>query len=100
MLKIRLQRTGRVNNPAFRVVLTDSKNSAQSGKFQEILGSYEPKAGKVSLKADRIKHWLTLGAQASGTMHNFLVDQKIVSAKKINVMPKRTKQVEKEEAAN
>jgi hypothetical protein len=33
-------------------------------------------------------------------MHNFLVDQKIISAKKINVMPKRTKQVEKEEAAN
>ncbi len=99
MLKIRLQRTGRVNNPAFRVVLTESTNSAQSGKFQEILGSYEPKAGVVSLKVERIKHWLGMGAQASGTVHNFLVDQKIVSAKKINVMPKRTKQAKKEEAA-
>jgi hypothetical protein len=36
-----------------------------------------------------------VGAQASGTVHNFLVDHKIVEAKKRNVMPKRTKQVKK-----
>jgi len=33
MLKIRLQRIGRKNDPSFRVVLTDSKNSTKSGKF-------------------------------------------------------------------
>ncbi len=99
MLKIRLQRVGRVNNPSYRVVLTESTNSAQSGKFQEILGFYEPKLGKVELKADRIKYWLSVGAQASGTVHNFLVDHKIVEAKKRNVMPKRTKQVKKEAPA-
>ncbi len=99
MLKIRLQRTGRVNTPAFRVVLTESTDSAQSGKFQEILGNYNPKAGLVELKADRIKYWLKMGAQASGTIHNFLVDQKIVDAKKKNVLPKRTKQAKKEAEA-
>jgi ribosomal protein S16 len=45
MLKIRLQRIGRKNDPAFRAVLTDSKNSTKSGKFLEIVGTYNPKQG-------------------------------------------------------
>ena len=98
MLKIRLQRTGRKNNPFFRVVIGEHTNSAQSGKFLEILGSYDPKAGVVTVKEDRVKYWLSKGAQASGTVHNFLVDKKLIDGKKINVMPKRTKQVKKEEA--
>ncbi len=98
MLKMRLQRTGRKNEPSFRVVLGEHTNSAQSGKFIEVLGSYDPKAGKVEVKADRVKYWLGKGAQASGTVHNFLVDKGIVEGKKVNVMPKRTKQVKKEEA--
>ena len=80
------------------VVIGEHTNSAQSGKFLEILGSYDPKAGKVEIKSDRAKYWLSKGAQASGTVHNFLVDHKIIDAKKRNVMPKRTKQVKKEEA--
>ena len=98
MLKMRLQRTGRKNEPYFRVVLGEHTNSAQSGKFIEILGSYDPKAGVVTVKEDRVKYWLSKGAQASGTVHNFLVDKKLIDGKKINVMPKRTKQVKKEEA--
>jgi len=90
MLKIRLQRTGRRNQAQFRVVLTDSKNGPKSGRFKEILGSYEPKAGSVDLKADKIKYWLSVGAQASGTVHNFLVDQKIIEGAKRNVLPKKT----------
>ena len=95
---MRLQRTGRKNEPYFRVVLGEHTNSAQSGKFIEILGSYDPKAGVVTVKEDRVKYWLSKGAQASGTVHNFLVDKKLIDGKKINVMPKRTKQVKKEEA--
>lgn len=99
MLKIRLQRTGRKNNPSFRVVVGEHTNSAQSGKFVEIIGSYDPKAGKFEVKADRAKYWLSKGAQASGTVHNFFIDQKISEGKKVNVMPKRTKQTKKEAAA-
>jgi small subunit ribosomal protein S16 len=94
---IRLQRTGRRNQPFFRVVLTDSRNGANSGRFKEILGSYDPKAGEVTLKGDRIKHWISVGAQTSGTVHNFLVDQKIVEAKKKNVLPKKTSTKKKKE---
>ncbi len=90
MLKIRLQRIGRKNDPAFRVVLTDSKNSTKSGKFKEILGSYNLKKGEVLFKADRIKYWMSNGAQASDTVHNFLVKQKIIEGKVKNVLPKKS----------
>ena len=90
MLKIRLQRTGRKNDPAFRVVLTDSKNSTKSGKFLEILGSYNVKKGEVLFKADRINHWMKNGAQVSDTVHNFLVSQKIINAKKKNVLSRKS----------
>lgn len=89
MLKIRLQRIGRKNDPAFRVVLTDSKNSAKSGKFLEIVGTYNPRTKEKNFKGDRIKYWMEKGAKLSDTMHNFLIDQKIILGKKINVLPKK-----------
>lgn len=89
MLMIRLQRIGRKNDPSFRVVLTDSKNAAKSGKFLEILGSYNLKKGEVLFKADRIKHWMSHGAQTSATVHNFLVHQKLIEGKKKNVLSKK-----------
>lgn len=90
MLKIRLQRTGRKNNSAFRVVLTDSKNSAKSGRFKEILGSYNLKSGEVIFKPERVKYWISNGAQVSDTVHNFLVSQKLIEGKKKNVLSKKS----------
>jgi small subunit ribosomal protein S16 len=89
MLKIRLQRIGRKNDPSFRAVLTDSKNSTKSGRFLEILGTYNPKAGEKILDAERIKYWMSQGAKCSDTMHNFLVHDKVIEGKKINVLPKK-----------
>ena len=90
MLKIRLQRIGRKNDPAFRVVLTDSKNSTKSGKFKEILGSYNLKKGEITFQKDRISYWMSQGAQVSDTVHNFLVHQKLVEGKKKNVLSKKS----------
>jgi small subunit ribosomal protein S16 len=90
MLKIRLQRIGRKNDPAFRVVLTDSKNSTKSGKFKEILGSYNVKKGEVLFKQDRISYWMSQGAKTSDTIHNFLVHQKLIEGKKKNVLSKKS----------
>lgn len=94
---IRLQRIGRKNDPSFRVVLTDSKNSTKSGKFKEILGSNNIKAGTIVLKADRIKYWISMGAQTSATVHNYLVHEKIVDGKKKNVLPRKSKTVARKE---
>lgn len=90
MLKIRLQRTGRTNNPSYRVVVTEHTNGPKSGRAKEVVGSYNPKTKERLLKEDRIKYWLSVGAQATGTMHNMLVSTGIVKGKKINVLPKKT----------
>jgi small subunit ribosomal protein S16 len=98
MLKIRLQRIGRKNDPAFRVVLTDSKNSAQSGRFLELVGSYNPKKGETAFNGERIKYWIKNGAQLSDTVHNFLVKENIIDGKKKNVLPKKKPTVSRKEA--
>jgi small subunit ribosomal protein S16 len=89
MLKIRLQRIGRKNDPSFRAVLTDSKNSTKSGKFLEILGTYDPKLGNKNFKHERIQYWMSKGAKLSDTMHNFMIQDQVVSGKKINVLPRK-----------
>ena len=99
MLKIRLQRTGRTNDPSYRVVVTEHTNGPKSGRAVEKLGSYNPKSKERILDADRIKYWLSKGAQASGTMHNMLISAGIISGKKINVLPKKTVAKKEEEAA-
>ncbi len=92
MLAIRLQRVGRKHEPKFRVVLTDSKNGPKSGKFIELLGSYDAriKNDVKQLKIDRIKALMANGAQLSDTLHNFLVHEKVIAGKKVNKLPKKT----------
>ncbi len=89
MLKVRLQRVGRKNDPSFRVVVTDSRRGPKSGNFIEVLGSYDARQREPILKADRIKHWLSVGAQTSGTVHNLLISQGVIEGSKINVLPKK-----------
>jgi small subunit ribosomal protein S16 len=90
MLTIRLQRVGRKNDPSFRVILVESKRAAKTGNYQEMLGSYDPRTNRVELKADRITYWMSVGATVSDTVHNLLVSQKIIDAKKINVLPRKS----------
>lgn len=97
MLKIRLQRIGRKNEPAFRLVVTDHKNAAQSGKFLEILGSHTVKNDAVSFKSDRVQHWIKMGAQVSPTAHNMLVKAGIIEGKKKNVLSKKSPTVKRKE---
>jgi small subunit ribosomal protein S16 len=99
MLMIRLQRVGRKNEPTFRLVLTDSKNSTKSGKYLEVLGSYDPRQENKLEQFDvpKIKHWISKGAKLSTTVHNFLVHKKAIEGKKVNALPKK-KPIAKEAA--
>lgn len=97
MLKIRLQRVGRKHEPVFRLVLTESQNGPKSGKFNEILGSYDARDKNTThFDADKIKHWISNGAQISDTVKNLLIDQKIIEGKKVNVLPKKSPIVDEE----
>jgi small subunit ribosomal protein S16 len=100
MLMIRLQRVGRKHEPVFRLVLTDSKNGPKSGKFLEILGSFDArKSDQADFKNDRIKQLMINGAQLSDTVHNLLVEKKVIAGKKINVLPKKTPIISEEAIA-
>lgn len=65
-LKIRFRRQGRINLPTYRLVVTDCRTK-RDGKYVEALGWYNPMApsedNTLSLKADRIAHWLAQGAE-------------------------------------
>jgi len=90
MLKIRLQRTGRKHEPTFRIVLTDSKNSTKSGKFKEILGSYDPRFDKQEIKTDRVLHWIKEGVQVSDSIHNLFINTGTIKGAKKNVLSKKS----------
>ncbi len=96
MLMMRLQRVGRKNNPTYRIVVTDKRTGPKSDKHVDRLGSYDPKAGKVQLDVEKAKKWLSQGVQPSGTMFNFLIDQKVITGKKINVLSRKSPIVDEE----
>ncbi len=76
--------------------MTDSKNGPKSGKFLEVLGSYDARKGAPMLEGEKITAWIAKGAKPSATVHNLMVRNKIVKAKKIDVGGKAP--VKKEEA--
>ncbi len=88
MLKIRMQRIGRINSPSFRIVVVEHTASPKAGKFVEKVGTYNPKSKERNLNAERIKYWMSVGAKPSDTVHNMLVSLGFLNAKKINVLPK------------
>ena len=72
-VKVRLTRTGANRDNTFRVVATDTRNP-RDGRFNEILGWYDPKKKGVNfgLKLDRIEHWIKNGAIVSETVRSLL----------------------------
>ena len=81
MLTIKLSRLGKKKQPTFRLLVLE-KTKDQWGNYLENLGHYNPRTKKAELKAERIKHWLTKGAQLTDSVHNLLNSQGIVSGKK------------------
>lgn len=90
MLKIRFQRTGRKNDPSFRLVVTEHTAAAQAGKNVAQVGSYHPKTKHTLIDAEAVKLWLSRGAKASGTVNNLLITKGIIEGKKVNVLGKKT----------
>jgi len=88
-LVIRLTRVGKKKDGSFRVVVVDSKRKVQAGNYLEMVGSYDPRSNSSDLKAERIKHWISMGAKPSDTLHNLLISKNIIEGKKINVLPKK-----------
>ena len=76
MVRIRMQRMGRRHRPFYRINAIDQR-TRRDGRIIENLGWYDPIATdpdkQLSLKPERIKYWLSVGAQPSDTMRDILV---------------------------
>ena len=75
MVKIRLKRFGRRHRPYYRVCAIDQRSARDSKPIEE-LGHYDPieqnPEKAVQLKSDRIKYWLSVGAQPSNTVRSII----------------------------
>ncbi|MGI6028224.1 MAG: 30S ribosomal protein S16 [Candidatus Heteroscillospira sp.] len=72
MVKIRLRRMGAKKNPYYRIIVADSRN-ARDGRFIEEIGTYDPQAGNaVTVDAERVKYWISNGAQPTDTARALL----------------------------
>jgi small subunit ribosomal protein S16 len=72
-VRMRLTRVGSKKNPIYRVVVADSR-SPRDGKFIEIVGRYNPQTepSTIQFEEDRVKEWLSKGAQPSNTVARLL----------------------------
>jgi len=82
MLAIKLSKTGKTNKKMFRLVISE-KSRDPYGDVLEILGSYNPHSKELAAKTDRIKYWISKGAQMTGSVNNLLVEKKIIEGKKV-----------------
>jgi small subunit ribosomal protein S16 len=111
-LKIRMARRGTTNRPFYHIVATDSRNP-RDGAYLEKLGTYNPLETEADKKcvlvADRIKHFLSVGAQPSDRVAKLLAqaglgkapkitDKPVKSAPKKRSQDRATAKAEKEEA--
>ena len=91
MLVIRLRRVGKKNQPAFKIIVTEKKKAPTKGIFIEEVGFWNPLTKERILKEERIKYWLSVGAKASDTIHNMLIDGKVIEGEKIKKHSKSKK---------
>ncbi len=94
MISIKLRPVGKKKQISYRVVILPKK-SKLVGKYIDDLGWYNPHTNKFLINAEKAKQWLANGAQPTDTVHNLLVDAKIIEGKKIPLHKKSKQQKEK-----
>jgi small subunit ribosomal protein S16 len=82
-VKIRLTRGGAKKRPYYRIVIAEA-NAPRDGRFIEKVGAYNPMlpkehADRIVLDTDRVKHWLSVGAQPTDRVARFLSDAGLIA---------------------
>lgn len=93
-VKIRLARGGAKKRPFYRIVVADTR-TPRDGRFIEKVGTYDPMLAKdhpnrLTLNADRIKHWLSVGAQPTDRVARFLGQAELAPMPKWRETPKKS----------
>jgi small subunit ribosomal protein S16 len=73
VVKIRLKRVGKKKQPAYRVVVADSR-SPRDGRIIEAIGHYNPRTdpSEVVIDTGRANYWIERGAQPSNTVRKLI----------------------------
>jgi small subunit ribosomal protein S16 len=77
-VSMRLTRVGGRKDPVWRVVVADSR-SPRDGRSIETIGRYNAQTdpSTIVLNEERVRYWLSQGAQPSGTVKKLLRTQGI-----------------------
>ncbi|KKT90970.1 MAG: Ribosomal protein S14 [Candidatus Jorgensenbacteria bacterium GW2011_GWA2_45_13] len=100
MLAIKFKRVGKKHQATFRLVVTE-RRSKLNGRFVDDLGWMNPHTDTFDVKEKETKHWLSVGAQPTASVHNLLVKAGLVEGPKIPVhnVPKKKEEPEKPASA-
>jgi small subunit ribosomal protein S16 len=106
MLKIRLSMGGVRKRPVYKIVIADSRYP-RDGKFIEKIGSYNPllpkdKKERIKVEAERVKYWMSKGAQPTLRVSRILGEAQIMPMPKPGnnpqkAVPKKERKKEGEE---
>ncbi|MDR1034414.1 MAG: 30S ribosomal protein S16 [Holosporales bacterium] len=101
-LRIRLARGGSKKRPYYKVVVAEN-TAPRDGKFIERLGSYNPfleqgDPERMVVEQERVKHWLSIGAQASDRVNSILAELGIIIAPIRRETPKKSAPKKKAQA--
>jgi small subunit ribosomal protein S16 len=95
MLKIRMSRGGAKKRPFYKIVIADSRKP-RDGRFIEKVGFFNPllpkeKKERLNLDIERIKYWLSQGAQPSDRIARFLGEANVIPMPKQKNNPIKAK---------
>ena len=71
MIKIRLNRQGKRNDPFYKIVAIESFRK-KGGKYIDALGFYNPSTNEIQIDKDKLKGWVKKGAQISPAVKKLL----------------------------
>lgn len=94
MISIRLARHGAKKRPFYYIVVADAR-APRDGHFIERVGSYNPmlkseNPDRVKLTEERIKHWLSVGAQPTDRVAHFLAQANLMKKRERTLTPKKS----------
>lgn len=92
---LRLARGGAKKRPFYSIVAAD-KRKPRDGAFIEKLGTFNPllakdNASRVVLNQERIKHWLSVGAQPSDRVNGLLAEAGLTKKSDTAGKPQKTR---------
>ncbi len=95
MIKIRLQRKGRIRRPIYHIVVADSR-SPRDGRIIEQVGRYDGVTEKKEtiLNEDRIMYWLDTGAQPTDSVRKILRQEGVLYKRHLMMWGKSEAEIE------